>query len=86
MTQFLSISQAFIESVSFIRFTHMNDFRDHPLVLYLFSKQSNIQTLFTEQTRSGSLCINDTIMFYGGKDAFNLPAKTSCKNKLHTKS
>ncbi|KOB70790.1 Aldehyde dehydrogenase isoform 2 [Operophtera brumata] len=40
--------------------------RDHPLVLYLFSKQSNIHTLFTEQTRSGSLCINDTIMFYGG--------------------
>ncbi|XP_026741143.1 aldehyde dehydrogenase, dimeric NADP-preferring isoform X4 [Trichoplusia ni] len=39
--------------------------RDHPLVLYVFSKQSNIQKLFTEQTRSGSISMNDTIMFYG---------------------
>ncbi|OWR48809.1 aldehyde dehydrogenase isoform 1, partial [Danaus plexippus plexippus] len=39
--------------------------REHPLVLYVFSVQSNIQQLFTQQTRSGSLCINDTIMFYG---------------------
>ncbi|XP_038211648.1 aldehyde dehydrogenase, dimeric NADP-preferring isoform X1 [Zerene cesonia] len=39
--------------------------REHPLVLYLFSKQKNIHKLFTEQTRSGSLCVNDTIMFYG---------------------
>nr|XP_026492841.1 aldehyde dehydrogenase, dimeric NADP-preferring isoform X2 [Vanessa tameamea] len=38
--------------------------RDHPLVLYLFSKQRKIHKLFTEQTRSGSLCVNDTIMFY----------------------
>ncbi|CAH0724293.1 unnamed protein product, partial [Brenthis ino] len=41
--------------------------REHPLVLYVFTKQSNIQKLFTDQTRSGSLCVNDTIMFYGGK-------------------
>ncbi|CAH2089350.1 unnamed protein product [Euphydryas editha] len=41
--------------------------REHPLVLYLFSKQGKIHKLFTEQTRSGSLCVNDTIMFYGGK-------------------
>ncbi|CAH0724292.1 unnamed protein product, partial [Brenthis ino] len=39
--------------------------REHPLVLYVFTKQSNIQKLFTDQTRSGSLCVNDTIMFYG---------------------
>ncbi|XP_075980875.1 aldehyde dehydrogenase type III isoform X1 [Anticarsia gemmatalis] len=39
--------------------------RDHPLVLYVFSKQNNIQKLFTEQTRSGSISMNDTIMFYG---------------------
>ncbi|XP_068620032.1 aldehyde dehydrogenase, dimeric NADP-preferring isoform X2 [Battus philenor] len=39
--------------------------REHPLVLYVFSKQGNIHTLFNEQTRSGSVCINDTIMFYG---------------------
>uniref|UniRef100_A0A2A4JQY4 Aldehyde dehydrogenase domain-containing protein n=1 Tax=Heliothis virescens TaxID=7102 RepID=A0A2A4JQY4_HELVI len=38
--------------------------RDHPLVLYAFSNQTNIQKLFTEQTRSGSLSINDTMMFY----------------------
>ncbi|CAF4809340.1 unnamed protein product [Pieris macdunnoughi] len=42
--------------------------REHPLVLYVFSEQKNIQKLFTEQTRSGSLCVNDTIMFYGGKE------------------
>ncbi|XP_062529802.1 aldehyde dehydrogenase isoform X2 [Bombyx mori] len=39
--------------------------REHPLVLYVFSNQYNIQKLFTEQTRSGSISINDTIMFYG---------------------
>ncbi|XP_028157811.1 aldehyde dehydrogenase, dimeric NADP-preferring isoform X3 [Ostrinia furnacalis] len=39
--------------------------RPLPLVLYLFSKQRSIQKLFTEQTRSGSVGINDTIMFYG---------------------
>ncbi|XP_049876614.1 aldehyde dehydrogenase, dimeric NADP-preferring isoform X2 [Pectinophora gossypiella] len=39
--------------------------REHPLVLYVFSKQNNIQKLFTEQTRSGSISMNDTIMFYG---------------------
>ncbi|CAG5048690.1 unnamed protein product [Parnassius apollo] len=38
--------------------------REHPLVLYVFSNQRNIHTLFNEQTRSGSLCVNDTIMFY----------------------
>lgn len=44
-----------------------NIFREHPLVLYVFSQQKNMQNLFNEQTRSGSICINDTIMFYGGK-------------------
>ncbi|CAH2042172.1 unnamed protein product, partial [Iphiclides podalirius] len=39
--------------------------REHPLVLYLFSNQRNIHALFNEQTRSGSFCVNDTIMFYG---------------------
>ncbi|KAL0869738.1 hypothetical protein ABMA27_005970 [Loxostege sticticalis] len=39
--------------------------RPLPLVLYVFSKQRSIQKLFTEQTRSGSVGINDTIMFYG---------------------
>ncbi|XP_063540583.1 aldehyde dehydrogenase, dimeric NADP-preferring isoform X1 [Cydia strobilella] len=39
--------------------------REHPLVLYVFSTEGNIQKLFREQTRSGSLAYNDTIMFYG---------------------
>lgn len=47
--------------------THWWHSREHPLVLYVFSGQSNIQNLFTEQTRSGSISMNDTIMFYGGK-------------------
>lgn len=38
-----------------------------PLVLYLFTKDSKIQELFTNLTRSGSICINDTIMQYVGK-------------------
>ncbi|KAM3960337.1 aldehyde dehydrogenase, dimeric NADP-preferring-like isoform 2-T2 [Aphomia sociella] len=46
------------EAIKFI-----ND-RDHPLVLYVFSNQSNIQKLFSEQTRSGSINVNDTVMFY----------------------
>lgn len=42
--------------------------RSHsPLVLYLFSKDSKIQELFTNLTRSGSMCINDTVMQYVGK-------------------
>ncbi|XP_063385757.1 aldehyde dehydrogenase, dimeric NADP-preferring isoform X5 [Cydia fagiglandana] len=47
------------EAIKFI-----ND-REHPLVLYVFSTEGNIQQLFREQTRSGSLAYNDTIMFYG---------------------
>lgn len=35
---------------------------DSPLVLYLFTTDSKIQELFTKHTRSGSMCINDTIM------------------------
>ncbi|XP_031765832.1 aldehyde dehydrogenase, dimeric NADP-preferring isoform X2 [Galleria mellonella] len=38
--------------------------REHPLVLYVFSTQSNIQKLFNDQTRSGSISMNDTVMFY----------------------
>lgn len=49
--------------------------RDHPLVLYVFSKQKNITDLFVEQTRSGSISMNDTIMFYGGKNYVDLKTK-----------
>ncbi|KAJ8705712.1 hypothetical protein PYW08_012758 [Mythimna loreyi] len=39
--------------------------RDHPLVIYVFTNQRDIHKTFAEQTRSGSICVNDTIMFYG---------------------
>ncbi|XP_045537673.1 aldehyde dehydrogenase family 3 member B2-like isoform X1 [Papilio machaon] len=39
--------------------------REHPLVLYVFTNEKDTRTLFNEQTRSGSICVNDTIMFYG---------------------
>ncbi|XP_055320299.1 aldehyde dehydrogenase, dimeric NADP-preferring isoform X2 [Sitodiplosis mosellana] len=35
-----------------------------PLVLYVFSTDSKIQELFCKHTRSGSMCINDTVMQY----------------------
>ncbi|XP_022817475.1 aldehyde dehydrogenase, dimeric NADP-preferring isoform X2 [Spodoptera litura] len=70
--------------------------RDHPLVLYVFSKQKNIQKLFTDQTRSGSVNINDTIMFYaveslpfGGVGASGLGAyhgKKTFETFTHKKS
>ncbi|XP_013137408.1 PREDICTED: aldehyde dehydrogenase, dimeric NADP-preferring isoform X3 [Papilio polytes] len=39
--------------------------REHPLVLYVFTNERDTRTLFNEQTRSGSIGVNDTIMFYG---------------------
>lgn len=35
--------------------------------MYVFSTDSKIQELFCKHTRSGSICINDTIMQYVGK-------------------
>ncbi|XP_049964641.1 aldehyde dehydrogenase, dimeric NADP-preferring-like isoform X2 [Schistocerca serialis cubense] len=36
--------------------------RWHPLTLYVFTTDKSIQKLFMDQTRSGSACINDTVM------------------------
>lgn len=44
---------------------------DHPLVLYVFTTDSKIQELFVNHTRSGSVCINDTMMQYIGKNQMN---------------
>lgn len=35
-----------------------------PLVLYAFTSDSKIQDLFCKLTRSGSMCVNDTVMQY----------------------
>lgn len=44
-----------------------NEHRDKALVMYLFSKDSQIQDLFMTHTSAGSMCCNDTIMQYVGK-------------------
>ncbi|XP_015180425.1 PREDICTED: aldehyde dehydrogenase, dimeric NADP-preferring isoform X4 [Polistes dominula] len=38
--------------------------RDIPLVLYIFSKDKGVQNLIINQTNSGSVCVNDTILQY----------------------
>lgn len=48
------------------------DYSDLPLVLYAFTSDSKIQELFCKHTRSGSMCINDTMMQYVGKLKMNL--------------
>nr|CAD7425179.1 unnamed protein product [Timema monikensis] len=35
--------------------------REHPLALYIFSKDKSVQNLFTTQTTSGSVTINETL-------------------------
>lgn len=42
-------------------------FSDSALVLYMFSSDKQVQDLFINSTRAGSMCINDTIMQYSGK-------------------
>lgn len=50
-----------------------------PLVLYVFSKDSKIQELFCKHTRSGSMCINDTVMQYVGKEMWF----ENCSKTMH---
>ncbi|XP_043671776.1 aldehyde dehydrogenase, dimeric NADP-preferring isoform X2 [Vespula pensylvanica] len=38
--------------------------REIPLVLYIFSKDKGVRNLIINQTRSGSVCVNDTILQY----------------------
>jgi len=41
--------------------------RESPLVLYIFTSETDVQNLFINGTQSGGLCVNDTIMHYAGK-------------------
>ncbi|XP_011296668.1 aldehyde dehydrogenase, dimeric NADP-preferring isoform X2 [Fopius arisanus] len=36
--------------------------RECPLTMYIFTKDSGVRNLIIDQTRSGSICVNDTIM------------------------
>ncbi|XP_002060993.3 aldehyde dehydrogenase family 3 member B1 isoform X2 [Drosophila willistoni] len=38
--------------------------RENPLVLYIFTSETEVQNLFINGTQSGGACINDTIMHY----------------------
>lgn len=38
-----------------------------PLVMYVFTMEPKIQSLFIEGTKAGSMCLNDTIMQYASK-------------------
>nr|XP_017002132.2 aldehyde dehydrogenase, dimeric NADP-preferring isoform X1 [Drosophila takahashii] len=38
--------------------------RESPLVLYIFTSETDVQNLFINGTQSGGLCVNDTIMHY----------------------
>ncbi|CAK9824066.1 Aldehyde dehydrogenase family 3 member A2 [Anthophora retusa] len=54
---FLNVNNAY-EAINFI------NSRESPLVLYIFSKDRRVQDLLINQTRSGSVAVNDTIMQY----------------------
>ncbi|XP_017795856.1 PREDICTED: aldehyde dehydrogenase, dimeric NADP-preferring isoform X1 [Habropoda laboriosa] len=54
---FLNVNNAY-EAIKFI------NSRESPLVLYIFSKDRGVQDLLINQTRSGSVTVNDTIMQY----------------------
>ncbi|EDW01169.1 GH20599 [Drosophila grimshawi] len=38
--------------------------RENPLVLYIFTTETEVLDLFVNSTQSGGLCVNDTIMHY----------------------
>ncbi|XP_043589408.1 aldehyde dehydrogenase family 3 member A2 isoform X1 [Bombus pyrosoma] len=54
---FVNINNAY-EAINFI------NSRETPLVLYIFSKDRKVQDLLINQTRSGNVGVNDTIMQY----------------------
>ncbi|CAK9808930.1 Aldehyde dehydrogenase family 3 member A2 [Anthophora quadrimaculata] len=58
---FLNVNNAY-EAINFI------NSRESPLVLYIFSKDRRVQDLLINQTRSGSVAVNDTIMQYCGEE------------------
>ncbi|KAK0177982.1 hypothetical protein PV328_001972 [Microctonus aethiopoides] len=55
------VSNAY-EAIKFI-----ND-GDTPLAMYIFTKDRGVRDLFINQTRSGAMCFNDTIMQYAVDD------------------
>ncbi|XP_021931429.1 aldehyde dehydrogenase, dimeric NADP-preferring-like isoform X4 [Zootermopsis nevadensis] len=54
----VNVENAF-DAIKFIRS------REHPLSMYVFSKDKSIQNLLISQLRCGSLCLNDTLMQFG---------------------
>ncbi|PSN49680.1 Aldehyde dehydrogenase [Blattella germanica] len=42
-------------------------YQPHPLTMYVFSKDKSIQDLLVSQLRSGSVCVNDTLMQFCGE-------------------
>nr|WP_169902940.1 coniferyl aldehyde dehydrogenase [Paraferrimonas sedimenticola] len=48
--------------------TYIND-RDRPLALYIMSFDKDTQTKLLQQTHSGGVCINDTVMHVAAEDA-----------------
>lgn len=46
-------------------------FSENPLVLYVFSKNKGMRDLFVEQTCSGAVCVNDTLMHFTGESCRN---------------
>lgn len=45
-------------------------FSEAPLVLYIFTKDRGVQELVINQTRSGSVAVNETIMQFSGESGY----------------
>lgn len=56
--------------------------RSPALVMYIFTQDKKLQDLFIHGTRSGSMCLNDTIMQYAGKSCFQQSFRSVGRNTL----
>lgn len=45
----------------------LNNIRESPLAMYIFTMEPEVQNLFIHGTQSGGILLNDTIMHYAGK-------------------
>ena len=57
----------------FIKLMHSDwfvKFSETPLVLYIFTKDRGVQELIINQTRSGSVAVNETIMQFSGESGY----------------
>lgn len=45
-------------------------FSNTPLTMYIFTTDKKVQELLIQQTRSGTVCVNDTVMQFGGKFSY----------------